>query len=77
MFTKIHSKLYKKLIVPLLILLLILFVGFWGYIYIEDFSPIESLYMLVITFATIGYGEIHNLSEEGRLFTIGLILTGF
>jgi voltage-gated potassium channel len=52
-------------------------VGFWGYIYIEDFSPVESIYMLVITFATIGYGEIHNLSEDGRIFTIALILTGF
>ena len=75
--TRIKTSLYKKLILPLIILVAILTGGFFGYIYIEGFTPVESIYMLVITFATIGYGEIHNLSEEGRIFTIFLIITGF
>ncbi len=74
---KIKTSLYKKLILPLIILLAILTIGFFGYIYLEGFTPVESIYMLVITFATIGYGEIHDLSEEGRIFTILLIITGF
>lgn len=77
MSTKIRTTLYKKLLFPLLILVLILTFGFFGYIYIENFTPVESLYMLVITFATIGYGEIHTLTDEGRMFTIFLIVTGF
>jgi voltage-gated potassium channel len=77
MSTKIRTTFYRKLLFPLLILAIILTIGFLGYIYIENFSPVESLYMLVITFATIGYGEIHTLSDEGRMFTIFLIVTGF
>lgn len=77
MQAKIRTTFYKKLLLPLLLLAIILNIGFWGYIYIEGFTPIESIYMLVITFATIGYGEIHNLSPEGRLFTIFIIIIGF
>jgi len=33
--------------------------------------------MLVITFSTIGYEEVHPLSPEGRAFTIILIISGF
>jgi voltage-gated potassium channel len=32
--------------------------------------------MTVITLATIGYGETHNLSLDGRYFTIALIVFG-
>lgn len=77
MQSRIRTTLYKKLLLPLFILVAILITGFFGYIYIEGFTPVESAYMLVITFATIGYGEIHNLSENGRIFTIMLIITGF
>jgi voltage-gated potassium channel len=77
MHTKIKSTLYKKLLLPLIILIAILIGGFFGYIYIEGFSPVESIYMLVITFATIGFTEVHELSETGRVFTIFLIITGF
>ncbi len=77
MITKIRTSIYRKILVPLLILALIFTTGIFGYIYIENFTPIEAIYMVVITFATIGYGEIHTLSEEGRVFTIFLIITGF
>ena len=33
--------------------------------------------MMVITFATIGYGEPQPLTPEGRIFTILLIISGF
>ncbi len=33
--------------------------------------------MTVITIATVGYGEIHELSAEGRIFTSFLIITSF
>jgi voltage-gated potassium channel len=73
----IKTSIYKKLLLPMLVLVAILIFGFFGFIYIEGFTPIESLYMLVITFATIGYGEVHTLTDDGRIFVIFLIITGF
>jgi voltage-gated potassium channel len=32
--------------------------------------------MTVITLATVGYGEVHEISSEGRLFTVVLIFLG-
>ncbi len=50
--------------------------GTVGYCLIEGWGWLDALYMTIITLATIGFGEIHPLSDTGRLFTIGLILVG-
>ncbi|MBI5202229.1 MAG: potassium channel protein [Elusimicrobia bacterium] len=50
--------------------------GTAGYRLIEGWPLFDSLYMTVITLATVGYGETHPLSHAGRVFTIGLILVG-
>jgi len=59
----------------LLIILLILF-GTAGYMIIEKWSFVDSLYMTIITLSTVGYKEIHPLSQNGRLFTIVFISFG-
>jgi voltage-gated potassium channel len=43
---------------------------------VEGFSFLDSLYMTIITLTTVGFGEIHPLSQEGRIFTIFLIFVG-
>jgi voltage-gated potassium channel len=58
------------------LLLLILIAGTLGYHIIEGWSLFDSLYMSVITLATVGYGETHPLTVAGRVFTIFLILGG-
>jgi len=70
MKSKKHEWIWRKLLVPLLGLGIILIIGFIGYIVIEGYSPLESLYMLVIMFSTIGFQEVHPLSPAGHLFTI-------
>lgn len=59
-----------------LVLLGIALVGTAGYMVLEGYSPLDALYMTVITLTTVGYGEVHELSTGGRLFTIALILGG-
>jgi len=51
-------------------------VGAAGYMLIEHWSVLDAFYMSVITISTVGYGEVKPLSPAGRLFTIGLIITG-
>lgn len=51
-------------------------VGAAGYILIEHMSVLDALYMSVITISTVGFQEVKPLSPAGRLFTIGLIVTG-
>jgi voltage-gated potassium channel len=58
------------------LLLFILIAGTLGYHFIEGWTLFDSLYMSVITLATVGYGETHPLSIAGRAFTIFLILGG-
>lgn len=47
-----------------------------GYMYLEGWCMWDSIYMVVITLSTVGFGEVHPLSDPGRTLTTFLILTG-
>ncbi len=66
----------RRLILPIIVLLGVVSFGTIGYSVIEKWNLFESLYMTVITLTTVGYEEIHPLSETGRIFTIILVLSG-
>jgi len=60
-----------------LILLAIIVIGVTGYMLIEGDNFLNALYMTIITISTVGFGEIHRLSNPGKVFTIFLILSSF
>jgi voltage-gated potassium channel len=68
--------LLQVLALPMLLVNVLVVVGTVGYVLIEGWSVLDALWMVVITLATIGYGEIHPLSQEGRIFTLAFIVTG-
>lgn len=55
---------------------IIFVVGILGYIFIEKWSVLDSVYMVVITLSTVGFEEVHRLSPAGKLFTIFIIVGG-
>src|SRR5438105_2581531 len=67
----------RRVVLILLIPMTLLVVGTLGYYYIEEgWTLFDGLYMTVITLTTTGYGEVHPLSTNGRIFTIFLSLGG-
>ncbi|MBU2488339.1 MAG: potassium channel protein [Proteobacteria bacterium] len=65
---------------PILILAVLglsaLGMGTTGYMALEGWSFLDSLYMTIITMSTVGYFEVQILSPGGRMFTIALIIFG-
>ncbi len=51
-------------------------IGTSGYMLIEGWPFDDAFYMTIITLATVGYGEVHQISDTGRIFTIILIVAG-
>lgn len=51
-------------------------IGTGGYYYIEGWSFIDSFYMTAITLTTVGFGEVHALTDMGKLFTIAVLFVG-
>ena len=66
----------KQFVLHFILFACLLIFGAVGYIVIEGWSFLDALYMTVITLATVGYGEVHEISPEGRLFTVVLIFLG-
>lgn len=50
--------------------------GTVGFMIVEGWSFLDALFMSVTTVATVGYGEVHPLSDQGRIFAIFLIIVG-
>ena len=71
-----RSQLFKQVIFGLIVLSLIVVTGTLLYEEIEGYSFIDALYMTVITISTTGFKEVRPLSDNGRLLTIFLILSG-
>ena len=67
----------KPFRLPLILTVIVMLVGTLGYVVIEDFPIFDAIYQTAITFTTVGFGEVHPLSDIGKIFTINLIIAGF
>ena len=66
----------RKIIYPTLSIFAVIACGTLGYVLIEGWSFLDSLYMTIITLTTVGYKEVHVLSRPGMVFSIILMLSG-
>jgi len=65
-----------KVVWGILALLATIITGTIGYEVIEGWSFLDSIYMTITTITTVGFSEVHPLSDPGRIFSIFLILGG-
>lgn len=63
----------RKLYIAVVLLFVVLAIGVIGYMTISGDSFVDALYMTVITISTVGFGLMHPLSPEGKIFTIFMI----
>ena len=66
----------RHLAISIALSLLILVAGTAGYMIIEDWRFLDALYMTIITISTVGYREVNQVGDIGRVFTIFLVLIG-
>lgn len=58
------------------LLALVLTIGIIGFILLEGLSPLDSVYLTIVTIATVGYGDITAKSWAGKILVIFVILAG-
>ena len=66
----------RHLKISVTILLLLVSAGTVGFVTIEHWRFLDALYMTIITLGTVGFKEVHDLSDTGKIFTIWLIVVG-
>lgn len=66
----------RRIFKGIIILGFILVIGTRGYMSIEGWDAMDSLYMTVISITTVGFREVGVVSEAGKIFTIFIIFSG-
>lgn len=68
---------FSRLYIPFVLIAMIICIGIVGFMIIENYKFLDAFYMTIITVATVGFQEVHPLTEAGRVFTAFLIITSF
>jgi voltage-gated potassium channel len=66
----------RNLIFATIMLTLIVSMGTVGYMILEKWNFLDSLYMTVITLTTVGFGEVHPVNDQGRILTMTILVSG-
>jgi voltage-gated potassium channel len=66
----------RRIIPPLVVLIIIITLAVLGYTLLEHWRLLDAIYMVTITLATVGFKEVHELTDAGRIITMGLIIFG-
>lgn len=67
---------FWSIVLGMIYLSLVFLIGVGYYMGVEEWDLPSSFYMVVITLSTVGYMEVNELSNGGRIFTAFLIMGG-
>lgn len=73
----LNFRLFSKIYYALALLILIIAGSTISYKIIEGWTWLDSFYQTIITVSTVGFGEVHPLTDNGKLYTAFLIITSF
>jgi voltage-gated potassium channel len=68
---------FGRIYIGLLLLFTVVALGVSGFSLIEHYNFTEAFFMTIITIATVGFKEVHELSPAGMWFTAFLIIISF
>lgn len=60
----------------IILLALVLTTGIVGFIILEGLSPLDSIYLTIVTISTVGYGDVAAKTNAGKVLAIFVILAG-
>ncbi|MHB8108910.1 MAG: ion channel [Syntrophorhabdaceae bacterium] len=60
----------------LIIFLAVMLFGTLGFMWIENKSLVDSAYFVIVTMATVGYGDIHPVTTAGKGLAVVIIIMG-
>lgn len=66
----------KQFRLALIALIALIVLGTFGYHILMGWTILDSVYMTVITLATVGYKEVHPLDAAGKIFTMSMVIFG-
>jgi len=66
----------RPFVVAVTLAIVLALVGAEGYHWIEGWPWLDSIYMVIITLSTVGFGEVHEMSPAGRVWTIFVLIAG-
>lgn len=66
----------REILLAGLALVVLFVVGTTGYALFEGWTVVDGIYMTFITLSTIGFQEVHTLTNAGRFITIGIGVAG-
>jgi voltage-gated potassium channel len=61
----------------LAILVTVIVIGVIGFMVLEGLGPLDSVYYVIVTVATVGYGDITAKTPAGKALDIFIIIAGF
>ncbi len=71
---KVETK--KNIGIALVLIIILYVIGTFVYYNVEGWVLLDSVYFMTTTFTTVGYGDIVQKTEFGKVFTILIILVG-
>jgi len=66
----------RHALIAICLLFLVIVVGAVSFVYLEGLTPSNAIYMTIVTITTVGYGDIIPRTFYGKIFTVGLIISG-
>lgn len=65
---------FRRLYLAIGFLLVSIVAGITGFSVIESYSFIDAFYMTILTISTVGFREVYDLSDNGKVFTSFFII---